>query len=701
MFGALKRIFCKPAPQATVFSAREGTTFTRKSAETADRVIVPLPETAGSAYADQELIKVSYSGILKALPQELHGKINPPASAKFSYPTCLVLEQLPKGAVKIPFGELRKSSPVGFFRNSSDQDSRSVDLPLREILPQIKRDAYARRSQQQRQEVSDEITDLFGQKGELLAKLRVLQKDELKPSVAAKAPAVQNPAPTPPVEPAPTPEASPIKLSAPLPEPKAKSPAPAIKPISMPTKPVAPVKPAAAPAKSSPLPASTPRVAGKTEALIVPLGDLSKFWPDPINQEIVELGLEGAECALHVSQLGKCVHNGAVRLTWAQLRSWIRPALPEDSQSPHGDTVVEIPLKTIASLTLAHGQKSTPLANKKAATLPKLPAMQAPPKSEPVAIKPEPVAVKSGPVAKTPPAAPKTENTRYAKAGLVSSAGGKQYLRLPLSLIWNDWPEALRGELEGSEYANSVVELPRDTVEPGLKSGKVEFLWKDLQEFLKPSCNGGLAPNFFDNKLSLPLGVLVPLLFSTKGATTPKRAFAADSIPDVFNAAGKVIPPAEETPAPAAAQPVTAPEPAAQPAPQAPKAEPKDLAELFGEPDKRNWTPNEIVHKTTLLPDVRGALIALQDGLLVASCMPPEWKTETIAAFLPQIFGRMTQYAKELKMGDLNCVTFTVEHGTLQIYNAGIIYFAALGLPGQTMPSSLNLIARELSRHTR
>jgi predicted regulator of Ras-like GTPase activity (Roadblock/LC7/MglB family) len=108
------------------------------------------------------------------------------------------------------------------------------------------------------------------------------------------------------------------------------------------------------------------------------------------------------------------------------------------------------------------------------------------------------------------------------------------------------------------------------------------------------------------------------------------------------------------------------------------------------------------VQKTSTLPGVAGALIALQDGLLVANCMPPEWRSETIAAFLPQIFGRMHQYTKELKMGELQSVTFAVEKGALLIFAAGIIYFAVLSKPETSLPlHELTLIARELSRHTK
>ena len=97
-----------------------------------------------------------------------------------------------------------------------------------------------------------------------------------------------------------------------------------------------------------------------------------------------------------------------------------------------------------------------------------------------------------------------------------------------------------------------------------------------------------------------------------------------------------------------------------------------------------------------------GALIALQDGLLVATNMPPELKTETIAAFVPQIFGRLNQYSKELQMGDTKAVSFTVECGTVQVYNAGIIYFAAYGKTGTLLPlAELQLIASELGRHTK
>ena len=47
-------------------------------------------------------------------------------------------------------------------------------------------------------------------------------------------------------------------------------------------------------------------------------------------------------------------------------------------------------------------------------------------------------------------------------------------------------------------------------------------------------------------------------------------------------------------------------------------AETQDIGELFGQPGRKNWTPAEIVKKTSELEGVGGALIVLQDGLMVS-----------------------------------------------------------------------------------
>ena len=77
-----------------------------------------------------------------------------------------VVGQLAFGAVKITFGELRQLAP-GTFVNSSNSvyDSRSISLPLNEILTRINPALLARRPAVQKIEVADDISGPFGGNG--------------------------------------------------------------------------------------------------------------------------------------------------------------------------------------------------------------------------------------------------------------------------------------------------------------------------------------------------------------------------------------------------------------------------------------------------------------------------------------------------------------------------------------------------------
>src|SRR5258708_40090859 len=97
----------------------------------------------------------------------------------------------------------------------------------------------------------------------------------------------------------------------------------------------------------------------------------------------------------------------------------------------------------------------------------------------------------------------------------------------------------------------------------------------------------------------------------------------------------------------------------------------------------RYATPNEVVSRAAALDGVAGALIALPDGLMVASHVSADLNGDTLAAFLPQIFGRVTQCTKELRMGELNNLHFTVGNVPWKIFRVNAIFFAAFGRPGE------------------
>src|SRR5213078_3833301 len=111
----------------------------------------------------------------------------------------------------------------------------------------------------------------------------------------------------------------------------------------------------------------------------------------------------------------------------------------------------------------------------------------------------------------------------------------------------------------------------------------------------------------------------------------------------------------------------------------------------------RYATPNEVVSRAAALDGVAGALVALPDGLMVASKVSAELNGDTLAAFLPQIFGKVSQCTKELRMGDLNNLNFTVGNVPWKIFRVNAIFFAAFGQPGVPLPTAhLAALAAEL-----
>ena len=94
-----------------------------------------------------------------------------------------------------------------------------------------------------------------------------------------------------------------------------------------------------------------------------------------------------------------------------------------------------------------------------------------------------------------------------------------------------------------------------------------------------------------------------------------------------------------------------------------------------------------------------GALIALPDGLMVASKLSPDLNGDTLAAFLPHIFGKVSQCTRELRMGDLNNLNFTVGNVPWKIFRVNAIFFAAFGQAGEPLPTGqLSALAAELDR---
>lgn len=789
MFGAIKKIFgrkTETAPQQPVLPPPRAAQLAAKPPSRAKVTPAPakppVPATPSAPApapavtrkstlppgSEGDCLSVPFVSILNQVPAEWHGKLAPAGAGESAFRISRqhVIEQLPFGAVRVNFGELRRAAPGGVFLEDAKYDGQPVTLPLQEILKQLKPDSFARRTNQRPIEVDADLPDLFGPEAAQRSQARVLSKKEAQTSMYAKSgtkpvdvrpPTLARPEPQPPTKPAVAPvpsntsKVAPKSPSAPakslpatktapsvptstpasgqLPQPMPSDSAPESQPVSAPKisahslPPMGPAgsaagsvqaraaqpahppasKPPAVPkisAPSLPAPASVRTAAPPVPAqpaateiahadnpLVVPLLDLVQNWPEKVQLEVARLEVPDAQLVLPGKEVGAAIKRGRIEYPWQKIHSWIQPAPTEPCSPELAETPVELPLKLIVSAYLAcikrgAGTRKTDVSE----------AMQAVPDA---AAAPAPTlapapATASVPAPATKPAAP------------TQPADAKSFLTLELKSLSEHWPEAIRREVERGNLGSLKVALPLDAIEGGLRYGKVELGWKQLCDCIQDLPPGVPAPANTEARLLLPLNVVAPLFMQLRAPARQTRNADLSHIPDVFSGGRAPAPkgaPGENAPA----VPASPAKPAVVPAP-APVAKkpPQNLAELFGEPNKRNWTPNEIVHRTCGLPGVAGTLIALQDGLLVAQCMPPEWKTETLAAFLPQIFGRMTQYTKELKMGEVKHITLAVEQGVIQIFNAGIIYFAALAKTGAELPKlELNIIATELSRHTK
>ncbi len=341
---------------------------------------------------------------------------------------------------------------------------------------------------------------------------------------------------------------------------------------------------------------------------------------------------------------------------------------------------------------------------------PIIPAIPVPP-SVPIAPKPTPFTPRPTPLMPKPaPAAPEQAT-----------------IQVPLAILSENWPEALRSEIAALTMANAQVALPVNLIEPALKRGRLSFAWRIVRLWIKPtppavSVHDGL-------ELELPLKIVAPLFLARLGGATkmahPLQAAPLPAeIPNLFfgfpqpQPTSEILEPPAKTPSPDGIRFASRP---ADPQRQdtnyytwgesdttslvahpgetefkRPAAEPVPPATDFS---SRRAPPDEIVSHAVKLPGVAGALVALPDGLMVASQIPSDLNADTLAAFLPQIYGRVSQCTKELRMGELNNLNFTVGNVPWKVFRIHGVYFAAFGRASEQLPTAqLAMLAGELDR---
>jgi len=325
---------------------------------------------------------------------------------------------------------------------------------------------------------------------------------------------------------------------------------------------------------------------------------------------------------------------------------------------------------------------------------------------------------------------PAPEATRSA-----APQAGHSFLATSINVLWENWPDAVRREIVQNNLADAKLALPSDFVETALRQGRVVFPWKMLRSWIRPATAPGASPHDAI-ELELPLKVIAPLFIARKQAAAQAQVKSTvdEAIPNLFFG----FPQPEDPPAEVERAPIAAVVPVVPPAPldliptaltpesstplggsSAPRPadtnyyiwdDVSDTTRIHAEEIKRQGTsgpefvtryasPNEIVSRAAGLEGVVGALIALPDGLMVASRIPADMNGDTLAAFLPQIYSKVGSCTKELRLGELNNLNFTVGNVPWKIFRVNAIFFAAFGHAAQPLPTAeLAALAVELDR---
>jgi predicted regulator of Ras-like GTPase activity (Roadblock/LC7/MglB family) len=589
-------------------------------------------------------VEVPLQKILESLSLELQPRVRNPnvGGATISIPLEKVLSQLSRGAVKLTFGELRQAAP-GVFSSETDRDRVMVQLPLNEILAQLNPALIARRRVQKQIEVPEDISSPFE-----------------------------------------SPDQSGLTFSA--------NPA-------QQTRQTAPTPPAANPYQANPFtpaqnpfqPAQNPFQPAQNQFQPPP----RQFQPPPNQFQPPPNQFQPPQKPFTPPQN-----------PYPPAQKPIQPPAPPQFQDiPNPFQVPGRPPVPPAPLGIPAGRN----------TITSTPTPQ-PPASEPL-ISPQ-IAAASRALRDFENKAP---NSIAPSPLTPEPAHSGETIAVTLNAIAESWPENIHKEVAQLNLMDAKVHLPVEAVAQGLRQGRIAVSWKAVRSWIKGPGLSFTSPQD-STMLELPLKVVAPLFMARQrdGQREAQKVKIDQDIPNLFfgfpqpDSANATATPATPAPAPspAAHSPaapahggVTKPkdtnyyawEDASQSL-QAPQQQPAVKRNSPGTKFiTRYATPNEVVSRAAALEGVAGSLIALPDGLMVASQLSPDLNGDTLAAFLPQIFAKVNQCTKELRMGELNNLNFTVGNVPWKIFRVNAIFFAAFGRAGEPLPTGqLAALAAEL-----
>lgn len=266
---------------------------------------------------------------------------------------------------------------------------------------------------------------------------------------------------------------------------------------------------------------------------------------------------------------------------------------------------------------------------------------------------------------------------------------------VPLAGIVNSLPDDLKTCVATIPDGSVGFKVPLQLIQEGLPKGAVKVTFAELKQ-------GSPAGTFTGSTEHDGQWVALPMkdIFARvkpemlKPRAEQKTIDVPDDIKPVFGQAQK-------SPAPAApAVPAAAPAPVSVPAPipasaPAVAAVPAPAAPV----PVLSSVPSEIVKTAAGLTGASGALLSMHDGLSVAKQLPADVNADMLAAFIPDIFHRVTTHTRDLKLGEVGGVSVQLGDRLLQIVKGGKLYLTTISRPGESVPPAhLASIGKQLAQ---
>ena len=238
-----------------------------------------------------------------------------------------------------------------------------------------------------------------------------------------------------------------------------------------------------------------------------------------------------------------------------------------------------------------------------------------------------------------------------------------------IELTLEDLAKHLAGEigmhLRAISTTDAKVLMPLSTVEAGLKKGRVLIRIQELASLVTPPIHATQIAGLPDQEVELPMAVMVPLFMATKRPQRDQKKTAIPNhIPDLFKSVGTA-------PAAVSSAETTTPP---QPTPTL--------------PPQKSVTPQSIVEELTTIQGVVGALISLEDGMLVSAKLPSGIDPDFVAAFVPGVFQKGRELLKALNLEENSRLTLPQAAFDIQLLPAGRSLLLLLVRPGTNLPDS-------------